>query len=201
MNGDRAAWADFLNPDLVRSKFVSAGLFLVAHEMLLGSIKRHPLFFCSNTWTVNGPEQSEEYRREVLALDPKGKSDTLRGSIAWLRHMDAINDEDEQAIKRVTDERNQLAHELSAMIGGSTPPSFLEHFPTVVSLVSKIEKWWIINVELETDPDLAGQEFDPDQVVPGVVVSLDMLSRVALGEGEAAWELHRWLESEWPQLT
>lgn len=199
MTGNRAAWAEFLNPDVVRSKFITAGLFLVAHEMLLDSIKRHPLFFFSDRWTADGPEESEKYRQEVLALDPKGKNDPVRGSVAWLRRMEALDEDDERAIKRVTEERNRLAHELTVMIGGSAPPTFVEHFSTLVQLVSKIEKWWIINVEMATDPDLAGEEVDADQVVPGVVLSLDMLSQVALGDGESAWELHRWLEQEWPQ--
>ena len=199
MTGNRSAWADFLNPDLVRSTFISAGLFLVAHEMLIDSLKRHPLSFFATRWTSKGPDQSEKYRKEVLALDPKQMNDPVRGSIAWLKSMNALDEDDEVAIKRVTDERNRLAHELSGVIHGSLPQKFNEYYPTVMSLVSKIEKWWIVNVEMATDPDFAGKDIELDQVVPGVILSLDMLSQVALGEGEAAWELHRWFEQEWPQ--
>lgn len=200
MTGNRDAWAEVLNPDLLRAKLVSAGLFLLAHEMLLESIRRHPLRFFSDTWTADGAEQSTEYQKEVLARDPKGKADPVRGSIAWLRYMDVLSEEDENAIRRITDERNRLAHELAGIVLASEPHSFVEHFPTLVALVSRIEKWWIIKVEVETDPGLAEQEIDPDQVVPGVVLILHMLSQVALGEGEVAWELHRWLVQEWPTL-
>ena len=199
MSANREAWADFLNPEVIRNTFVSAGLFLVAHEMLLDSIKRHPLDFFANRWTQEGPEESEKYRKEVLGLDPKGANDPVRGSIAWLRRMGALDAGDELAIKRVTDERNRLAHELSGMIHGTKPRNFVEHYPTLVGLVSKVEKWWIINVEMATDPDFDGQDVDLDQIVPGVILSLELLSQVALGEGEEAWEFHRWFVQEWPR--
>jgi hypothetical protein len=71
------AWAAFLNPEVVRPKLIAAGLFLLGHEMLIDSIKRHPLEFFSNHWTVDGPVPNDKYRVEVLALDPKGKNDAL----------------------------------------------------------------------------------------------------------------------------
>lgn len=184
-------WEAFLNPDIIRSKLISAGLFLVGHEMLLDSIKRHPLWFFSNRWTAEGPQPSAEYDTEILARDPKGKRDALRGSIAWLRMMDVITADDEGDIKTVTDARNELAHEMTAMVGGSKPPNFAEHFATLMDLVQKIEKWWIINVELSTNPDYDGQEIDEDGIVSGPSWIMQMLRLVALGQGEEAWMLHR----------
>ena len=102
MADTRDAWAAFLNPEVVRAKLIAAGLFLVAHEMLINSIKRHPLSFFADCWTAKGPAPSKKYSSKVLALDPKGKMDALRGSIAWLRMMDAISENDEQAFRIVS---------------------------------------------------------------------------------------------------
>jgi hypothetical protein len=186
-----AQWEAFLNPDVVRTKLITAGLFLVAHEMLLDSIKRHPLEFFSHRWTIDGPEPSPKYATEVLARDPKGKSDPLRGSIAWLRMMDAITADDEVSIRAVTDARNEVAHEMVAMVSGSKPPEFMDHFATLMALVQKIEKWWIVNVELPTNPDFDGQEIDEDGIISGPSWIMQMLSQVALGIGDEAWEFHR----------
>lgn len=192
MSGDTTdAWKAFLNPEIVRTKLISAGLFLVAHEMLIDSIKRHPLSFFANRWTADGPEPSESYAARVLALDPKGGGDALRGSIAWLKNADAITSEDESDIRKVTDARNEVAHELSAMVSGSKPPDFANHFATLMALLQKIEKWWIVNVEMATDPDFDGQEIDEDGIISGPSWSMQILAKVALGDGDEAWELHR----------
>lgn len=185
------AWAAFLNPDVARPKLIGAGLFLLAHEMLIDSIKRHPLDFFSNQWTPDGPVPSDKYRAEVLALDPKGKNDPLRGSIAWLRKVDAITAEDELAIKTVTDARNKLAHEMTTMFHSAMFPGFMEHFATLLDLVQKIEKWWIVNVELPTNPDFDSQEIDEDGIISGPSWIMRLLTQVALGDEEEAWEFYR----------
>ena len=184
-------WEEFLNPDVIRPKLISAGLFLVGHEMLLDTIKRHPLSFFADCWDVNGATPSEKYGKEILDRDPKGKRDALRGSVAWLLMMEAIDDEDVAAIRTVTDARNEIAHEMTTMVGGSKPPSFAEHFSPLMALVQKIEKWWIINVELTTNPDYDGQEIDENGIISGPSWVMQMLAQVALGEGDDAWTLHR----------
>ncbi|MEZ5681495.1 MAG: hypothetical protein R3E14_09400 [Erythrobacter sp.] len=184
-------WEEFLNPDVIRTKLIAAGLFLVGHEMLLDSITRHPLSFFSNRWTTSGPERSAEYKTEILARDPKGKGDAVRGSIAWLRMMEVITPQDECDIKAVTDMRNELAHEMTAMVSGSKAPNHFDHFAKVMNLVQKIEKWWIVNVELSTNPDYDGQEIDEEGIISGPSLVIQMLSRIALAEGDEAWEFHR----------
>lgn len=194
----RQAWADFLNPDMVRGKFISAGLFLVAHETLLDSIKRHPLSFFADSFTKDGPKPSPKYTREVLELDPKGKMDAHRGSVAWLRKCEVIDADDEALVRRVKDQRNQIAHELSGMMAGQVPPDYLDSFGPLVALISKLEKWWIVNVHMDIMDDDLPSDGDVERVMPGVIMSLDMLSQVALGEGADAWELHRLFEDLWP---
>lgn len=148
-----------------------------------------------------GTEPSPKYAAEVLAIDPKRKRDALRGSIAWLRKMEVISEEDENAIRVVTDARNELAHELSAMVGGSKPPDFIEHFSTLMTLINKIEKWWIINVEIPTNPDYDGKTIVEEDIIPGPAWTMQILAQVALGEGDEAWELHRQFNELWTGPT
>lgn len=184
-------WAAFLNPAVVRPKLIAAGLFLLGHEMLTDSIKRRPVEFFANRWTADGPEPSDKYRAEVLGLDPKGKNDALRGSIAWLRKVDAITADDEATIRTVTDARNKIAHEMTTMFSSAMPPGVAEHFPALLALTQKIEKWWIVNVELPANPDFDGEEIDEDGIVSGPSWIMQLLTQVALGDDEEAWEFHR----------
>lgn len=184
-------WADFLNPDVVRTRFLRTGLFLVAHEMLLSVIKDRTHDFYSNSWTAgDGWKTNSEYREKVLSLDPKGKNDPFRASVVWLRRIQAINEDDETTIREVTEERNRLAHELRNVLGGTLNHDFEILFPKLVSLIAKIDRWWIVNVEIATDPDLAGTELNEDEVTPGSLMLLQVLNKVALGKDEEAWALY-----------
>lgn len=184
-------WANFLNPEVVRTRFLRTGLFLVAHEMLLSSIKDRIHDFYSNTWTAtDGWKPSSKYRKKVLCLDPKGRNDPLRASVAWLRQMGAIDEDDESTLRELTEERNRLAHELRNVLSGTHNHDFESLFPKVVSLVAKIDRWWIVNVDIATDPDFSGRELDEQGVTPGSLMLLQVLNQVALGKDEEAWALY-----------
>ncbi|MCB9947555.1 MAG: hypothetical protein H6842_06985 [Rhodospirillaceae bacterium] len=185
-------WAEFLDPDVVRTKFITMGLFMIAHELLLSAIKDHPLSFFGDQWTAEkGWRQSEDYKREVLALDPKGKGDMLRGSLAWLKTNGAIDNADDATVYELTAARNMIAHELHKIIGGQQSLDLVRLFPRLTEIVTKIERWWIINVEIPTNPDWDGKEIDEDDITPSSVLLIQLLSQVALGSDESAWALYR----------
>lgn len=185
-------WEDFLNPDVIKGRLVRAGLFLVAHEMLVSAIKENLHAFYADSWSADkGWATGDDYRSEVLSLDPKSKEDPHRSSIAWLKKNDVLTDDDEMAIRRLTLERNRFAHELQNVIGGSNEPDFDTMFSEIVALVTKIKRWWILNVELETDPDWAGKVVEVEDVTPGSSMLLQIMAKVALGADDEAWELYK----------
>mgnify|MGYP006295264935 CR=1 FL=1 len=126
-----------------------------------------------------------------MALDPKGKEDSLRGCIKWLEKMEVIDADDLEVIEELTCARNIFAHELRNVISAGEMPEFERLFPKIIFLVTKIDRWWIINVEMAVDDQRADEEVDPKNVTPGTTLLLQVLERVALGEGEAAWELYQ----------
>ena len=44
--------------------------------------------------------------------------------------------------------------------------------------------WWVVNIELATDPDYAAKEIDEEDIVPGAILSLQMLLEVVGGNTE-----------------
>lgn len=193
----KSIWSDFLNPNVMRRRFATAGLFIAAHEMLESAIKDPLLEFYSNSWTATeGWKIGPKYRSEVLALDPKGKFDALRGSTAWLLQSGAIDDSDVQIMREIKDTRNIFAHELSAVLSGQRSLDFDVLFPKLVSIIIKIERWWIVNVDLEIDQDLAAQVTDPDEIMPGTWAMLHVMELVALGEEDKAWEFYNAFQRE-----
>jgi hypothetical protein len=59
--------------------------------------------------------------------------------------------------------------------------NFNDHFQSALALLSKIERWWIVNVEIATDPDLVDKEIDEDGILPGRILTMQILVNVALG--------------------
>ncbi len=59
-------------------------------------------------------------------------------------------------------------------------------FPDLITLLKKVETWWILNVEIPTNEDFDGAEIDEAEVIPGRIMTLRTMLDVALGsEAEA----------------
>jgi hypothetical protein len=81
--------------------------------------------------------------------------------------------------------RNRLAHELFGLLASEGLPSgFSTKFVDLVSLMNKIEVWWVKEFEIPTNPAFDGQEVDTATISPGTVIALKMLCAVALGSEE-----------------
>jgi hypothetical protein len=85
------------------------------------------------------------------------------------------------AFERVKVCRNSIAHGMNRMLLEGLPTDFSDRFNDIVCLLSKIEKLWIINVEIPINPDLADKDTGEDEIVPGPIAGLQMLIDIALG--------------------
>ena len=104
-----------------------------------------------------------------------------------------INDDDLETFKKLKSTRNLVAHQLFDIVTGQAESNHMEQFQVLVELLRKIEVWWVVNVELATDPDYADAEVDEKGIVPGAILSLQMLLEVAGGNTELleAWRSQR----------
>jgi hypothetical protein len=69
-------------------------------------------------------------------------------SLEWLKESQVIDDADTAVFEKVKQCRNDFAHEIATVLMGELPARFAE----MMALLNKIEKWWIINVDIATDP-------------------------------------------------
>jgi hypothetical protein len=53
-------------------------------------------------------------------------------------------------------------------------------------LLRKIEVWWILNLEVPTNPDFDNEEIDVDAILPGPVMAVSVMLDVALGSEKEA---------------
>ena len=173
-------WERFLNPDVVRPSLFLATMFITTFEILKDSIVDGIRDFYTNGFDENGPVVGPDYQSKVLS---KNKS-PLYASLKWLRESDAIDDEDLAAFEKLKETRNLLAHQLFAVVTGQVECLHQAQFDSLVALLRKIGVWWVVNVEISTNPDFDGQEIDEEGIVPGSVLSLQLLIEVASGNTE-----------------
>ncbi len=141
--------------------------------------------FSTNRVDENGGNVETDYKSKVLS---KNKN-PLYASLQWLRENDAIDNEDLITFENLKSTRNKLAHQLFSVVTGQVDSARQSQFADLVALLRKIGVWWVVNVEIPTNPDFDGQEIDEAGVVPGAILSLQMLIEVASGNTEL---LERW---------
>lgn len=173
-------WERFLDPEVVRPSLFLSTMFITTFEILKDSVVDRIRDFYTNGWDENGPVVGPEYESQVLT---RNKS-TLYASFDWLREHNAIDEADLKTFETLKKTRNQLAHQLFDVVTGQVESEYAAQFPVLVSLLRKVEVWWVVNVEIPTNPDYDGKEVDESGVVPGAVLSLQMLIEVASGNSE-----------------
>lgn len=188
--GDKvqAAWDEFLNPDVLRPRLISASIYIAAFELLKDAIVERLRGFYGGAFDENGEIVGPEYQSKVLARNRS----PVHASLAWLQESHAIEREDIEAFERVKDLRNRFAHGLLDILGaGGLPAEFEARFGEMISLLHKIELWWIVEVDIPTNSDFDGQEVDYERIVPGSVVQLQLLCGIALGNDEESRYYHQ----------
>jgi hypothetical protein len=173
-------WERFLDPDVVRPSLFLATMFITTFEILKDSIVDRIRDFYSIGLSPEGANVSPEYQREVLS---RNKS-PVYASLSWLQEHEAIVPEDVATFETLKSTRNLLAHQLFSVVTGQVESQHTQQFEQLVALLRKIEVWWVVNVEIPTNPDFDGQGIDEAGIVPGAVLSLQMLIQVASGSTE-----------------
>lgn len=173
-------WERFLDPDVVRPSLFLATMFITTFEILQDSIVEDLRGFYTNGFDEHGPTVDPEYQSKVLS---KNKS-PLYASLQWLRENDAVNDEDLATFEQLKKTRNLLAHELFGVVTGQVESAHEVQFEALMALLRKIGVWWVVSVEIPTNPDFDGKEIDEEDIVPGSVLTLQMLIQVASGNTE-----------------
>jgi len=174
------SWERFLNPNVLRTNLITASIYIATFEILKESIIGRIRDFFTTGWDETGIQTDAKYQSEVLS---KNRS-PVYASFQWLKEQGAIGDNDISLFDQAKKCRNTIVHETVSVLEGGLPSGWPDRLRDMISLLDKIEKWWIINVEIPTDLDFAGKEIDESDVLPGRVAGLRMMLDIALGSEE-----------------
>jgi hypothetical protein len=182
MSGDTTdSWLKFLNPESLTRNLTRAAIFITCWEMLKESVLDQPRDFFTHEWQDDEGIPSPTYKIDVLSLN----RDPLIASALWFRDQQAITDDDIQMLRVLRTHRNDIAHELPKFLGTKEFDVQLDLLNSMFHLVEKIDKWWIQNIEIPTNPDFDDQELS-QEVLDGVksmrMVFMNLLVCVANGD-------------------
>ncbi|KVQ01070.1 hypothetical protein WJ95_27370 [Burkholderia ubonensis] len=173
-------WEQLLTPSVMQNRLISVSLYITAFELLKESVVGRIRDFYNIGLCHGDDNVSDEYRENVLA---RNKS-ALYASLDWLLEHKAIDDTDIGSFERIKLTRNKLAHELPSIVIGGENIDHVAIFQDLVTLLRKVEIWWVVNVEIPTNPDFDGQEVDQAEITPGPVLMLQMMLEVLSGNEE-----------------
>lgn len=181
------SWKEFLNPEVTRPRLIATSIYIAGFEVLKDSIVGRIRDFFWTSFDESGEKIDPKYHADVLS---RNKS-PVYASLEWLKDMEAITGADVAVFDRIKACRNILAHRLFSAIGSEgLPDDFEQCFTDMVALLRKIEVWWITNVEIPTNPDFDGREVDANGIVPGAIMSMQLLMDIALGDEERSRFYH-----------
>jgi len=171
------SWERFLKPENLKSNMIVLSLFVTSYEILKDSIIERIRSFYTNGFDEKGWIIDNKYYTKVMSLNKS----PLYASIEWLKNMKAIDENDIKQFNEIKDCRNKLVHEIVNYITNKSSVNPVPLFPKMVNLLDKIEKWWILNVEIDLNPELYDKEIDEKGIVPGSIIMLRVLADIALG--------------------
>jgi len=156
------SWENFLNPEVLRPNLIIASIYIAAFELLKNTIIDRIRGFYTMGFDGNGRRIDPEYQSEVLS---KSRS-PVYASLEWLKEAKAIQENDIDIFESAKKHRNDLAHAIMGMLAEGLPSDLSARFSEMVSLIDKIERWWIVNVEIPTNPEFDGEHIDESGIVP-----------------------------------
>lgn len=179
MTNRKASFENWLDPDKLRPNLIAVSLYIAAFELLKASIVDRLKDFFSTPGCAN---PDAEYVTEVLSRN----ASPLYASLSWLKELNVISDADAASFERIKRLRNSFAHAITGTLTDGLPPEFAPLFAEMNLLLTKIERWWIINVDVTIDPPFDGKEIDENVVMPGSAIALRIIMDVALGPDSEA---------------
>ena len=173
-----ASWDKFLNPVTLKQSLIEASVFLAAYEMFRQSVIDKLRSFYSDGFKDGKFTQGSDYKAKVIDLHPP---DIFRASCLWFQQSGAINQTDLDTIQRIRDHRNAIAHELPKFITSVEHVVEGQLLASLFIVVTKVDRWWIAEIEIPTNPDFDDAEPDSigyDNIQSGNMIMMQLILSV-----------------------
>lgn len=176
-------WRNILDRDILKGSINIISLFILVYELLEDRVISLPKDFFT---IIDYDEKAErEYKENVLSLYdknacpeiPPARKDII-SSLLWLKQLGAIDDNDIHVFSLSKKVRNDITHEMLKSITEGTD-WLVEQFALTYGLFCKIEKWWILEIEIPISGESTmnvGQEIS--EVYSGYMIVINIIKDI-----------------------
>ncbi|HRN71079.1 MAG TPA: hypothetical protein PLS49_07925 [Candidatus Woesebacteria bacterium] len=189
INDNIDSWKKFLNPKLLKTNLIKCSIYIVFFEKLKESIIEKIRDFYWAGYRDGKDIIDEQYKKRFY----KKGVDIFDESLNWLIEHKTINKTDKHKIIKLKNHRNEIAHEMMNFITSIDKEVDESLLLECYEILSKIDKWWIIEVELPTNSDLMKMDpasIDYDGISSGNMLLLQLLYMVYTGNDESLKEIY-----------
>lgn len=147
--------------DRLRDALITSGFFVVVYEHLYYVVVRKLLELHETGGDGEWIYVSDDYEREVLALDPEGKKRRFESSLEWLAHRGVLDRQNITEMQDIRTARHELAHNLTELLPSFDSGRYTRLFKEMVRLLEKVDTWWTREFDLPVSWAAAGHEGEP----------------------------------------
>lgn len=140
---------ELLNPEVFKSSLMLSSVFIAYFENTVDYLIDQPKSFFTHCYdSEKGEITDPDYKIKVLCLD---KKNPVNASLLWFKDLNAIDEVDIETFASLRRYRNKLSHELPKILfdEGLEVNTYSENLNKLFALRIKIEKWWILNIEID----------------------------------------------------
>lgn len=173
-------WNSILDEDILKPNVNFAAMFVLNYECLKDYIiSQIREFYSHHTHFEGGKiifEESREYKENVRGLDKNIENASLK----WFMYSEAITQDDYDDYQKIRKRRNDITHEFLKNVSEGFTEADIELFAQMVSIYTKIDKWWINEIEIPTSSEEILDDYDRDGVCGGQAIVLSIINSIIL---------------------
>jgi hypothetical protein len=108
----------------------------------------------------------------VLSLDPKSE---FIASCIWFQKNEVLTADEVKEIRQIRQHRTDIAHEMPNILLNPLTQVDEAKLMRIHELVSKIDRWWITEIEMPCNEEFDGQKVDSTEIKSGRMRFLEHL--------------------------
>lgn len=174
-------WKNILDENILKTNINFIAIFVMNYECLKEFIVEQVRAFYSEHFYMAGDkfvcEESESYKENVRSLDKNIENASLK----WFIEAGAITQEDYDIYQKIRKRRNDITHKLLKNLNDGFGEEDVRLFADMLNIYSKLDKWWINEIEIPTSADDIPEDYDRDEVCGGQALVLSIINEIVFG--------------------
>ena len=160
------------------------GMFEFMKDTLLSRVES---FLCSEMTQNEEGEwvyiHNDTYKKEIENRLVEGKivKDRLRNTMLWFKEAEVITDDDYDLFRVLRDKRNSYAHKMTQHVWDGLPEEDAKGLMDLLDLYTKLDKWWINEIEIPISGDFEPGSYDEEGVESFSLLTFKMMINTLFG--------------------